>query len=181
MTTRSSWAYAELERTAFRRTRSTPSFQTTQFDNPSKFILNTFTHVVALMYRKLLCFRPGKGIFFVCECSRLGAKLKYPGGIFFFFFRTSPGVFYPGGVAKIPTTCTHSIHTHKRWTRSTHKRSERRGREGRIKRHMHGAASPQWCWILRHQKEEGPGSQRVPGTAVQAAPNHWSKWALLVR
>ena len=36
---------------------------------------------------------------------------------------------------------------------------------------------PRWCWILRHQAEEGPESQRVPGAAVQTAPTPGRSYA----
>ena len=44
-----------------------------------------------------------------------------------------------------------------------------------------GQPRPRWCWTLRHQEEQEPDSERVSGTADQAAPNHWREWALLVR
>ena len=89
----------------------------------------------------------------MCESTRLGAKLKYPGGIFF-SFRTTPGGNLPRGEGKKFSVHTYlSLHTHKRWTRSTNKRSERRGREGRIKGTPMGQPRPSWCWILRHQEE----------------------------
>ena len=87
-------------------------------------------------------FPPGGRSFFFVNAHAPGRN-QIPGGRFFFFQKYPRGGNLPRGEDEIfPQRAHQHTHTHKRWTRSTHKRSERRGWEGRIKRHTHGAASP---------------------------------------
>ena len=65
------------------------------------------------LYRKLLCCPPREVIFF-CESTSFGGNYSTPGGYLFLFQNYPGGLIYPGGRQKIPTACTHNIHTYTR-------------------------------------------------------------------
>ena len=98
--------------------------------------------------------RPGRSFIFLKQLPPGGREPSTRAGFVLFFTDTSGGE-SPGRRRQIQSPHETHAPTHKRLARSTHKSSERRDQEGRIKGTNMGQPRPRWCWILRHQKEDG--------------------------